>query len=452
MSSDSEEEIELDISTPEVASKYKQAAEVANYVTAAIVKECVEGKSVVDLCDLGDKLILEGVKKISRKVDKGIAFPTSISVNHIAGHFSPEAGTTAILKDKDVVKIDLAVHVDGYIAVSAHTAIVGNTPEAPATGKVADAICAAHIAADAILRLLKPGNKNTDIPPVVQAIAEAFKVTTVEAVLSHELKRFVIDGTKVIPLKSLADQAVEEFAFEEFEVYAIDVVVSTGTGKTRELDLRPTIYKRAVDQTYSLKLQAARKLFSEINNKYPALPFVIRAIESKHARFGLSELEKHGLLYPYPILYEKEGEIVAQFKYTALVHASGATRITGQPLPYVKSEYSIEDEKVKGILAGRQTSASSGAPSAAAKDRKKKRRGNKKPKKAEGEEEGEEKGEKAKKTEGGEEKKAEKKAKKTEGGGKSKKSKTTTSSTAETTTTTTTTTTSADVATPMDTN
>lgn len=68
-------------------------------------------------------------------------------------------------------------------------------------------------------------------------MCEAFKVNTLEAVLSHSMSHHVIDGTKVIPNKLVPDQAVEEFEFEEHEVYAIDIVVSTGTGKVREQNL-----------------------------------------------------------------------------------------------------------------------------------------------------------------------------------------------------------------------
>jgi len=161
----------------------------------------------------------------------------------------------------------------------------------------------------------------------------------------------VIDGTKVIPNKFVADQAVEEFTFEENDVFAIDIVVSTGQGKTREIDMRPTIYKRDVDQQYSLKLAASRKIYSEINEKAPSLPFSIRLLAEKHARFGLGELEKHGLIHPYPILYEKPGEIVAQFKYTALIGQSGAVRVTDQPLTYVQSQYAIEDPEIKDLLS-----------------------------------------------------------------------------------------------------
>lgn len=68
-------------------------------------------------------------------MEKGIAFPTSISVNEICGHYTPLKSDAEdkekelnTLRDGDVVKIDLGVHIDGYIALVAHTIVVGDKP------------------------------------------------------------------------------------------------------------------------------------------------------------------------------------------------------------------------------------------------------------------------------------------------------------------------------------
>ena len=42
------------------------------------------------------------------------------------------------------------------------------------------------------------------------------------------------------------------------EVYAIDMLISTGDGKSRDMDFRTTIYKREPDQVYQLKMKASR--------------------------------------------------------------------------------------------------------------------------------------------------------------------------------------------------
>jgi len=164
------------------------------------------------------------------------------------------------------------------------------------------------------------------------------------------MKRFVIDGNKVIIGKSTLDHKVEEFEFEENQCYAIDIVMSTGEGKARETETRTTIYKRAVDQNYLLKMKAARYVFNEINSRFPTLPFTLRALDEKRGRLGITECLKHDLVNPYPVLYEKQGEYVAQFKFTVLVLSSGTMRLNSHALPYISSQYKIEDEGIKAIL------------------------------------------------------------------------------------------------------
>ncbi len=63
------------------------------------------------------------------------------------------------LKDGDLVKLDLGAHIDGFIAVVAHSLVVGASKDKKVTGKKADAIMAAHLASEAALRLVKPGNE-----------------------------------------------------------------------------------------------------------------------------------------------------------------------------------------------------------------------------------------------------------------------------------------------------
>lgn len=54
---------------------------------------------------------------------------------------------------------DLGAHVDGFIAVVAHTIVIGSSPNRKVSGRKADVILAAHYASQAALRLLKPGTE-----------------------------------------------------------------------------------------------------------------------------------------------------------------------------------------------------------------------------------------------------------------------------------------------------
>merc|ERR1711892_752563 len=146
---------------------------------------------------------------------------------------------------------------------------------------------AAHLASEAALRLVKPGNDNIEVTETVNKVAESFECKPVEGMVSHQLEQNKIDGDKTI-LHSLTEAQSKEhdtFAFGLHEVYGVDVLVSTGDGTEEE----------------------------------------------KKARMGVVECVKHNVIQPFHVLYEKEGVSVAQFKFTVLLMPNGPQKITGLP-------------------------------------------------------------------------------------------------------------------------
>src|SRR3546814_16162959 len=134
------------------------------------------------------------------------------------------------------------------------------------------------------------------------------------------MKRHVIDARKVISLREEPYQKVEECTFEQGEVYAIDVAMTSGEGKPREADTRTTVFKRQPDRSYRLKMKASRCLFNEANNKFPTLPFSLRLIEDeRQARLGVKECLTQVLFQPYPLLQESTDDQVAHAKFTLLL-------------------------------------------------------------------------------------------------------------------------------------
>jgi len=354
---DSDEEVqELDAKSPEVVEKYEAAAEICNAVMSAVLEAVKPGAKIVNLCSLGDRLIKEktaGVYTNEKKMEKGIAFPTCVSVNNIVGHFSPLSTETVALKEGDVVKVDLGVHIDGFIIQSAHTIVATDKPDDCITGKKADVVCAAHFAAEAALRLFKPGQSNSEITKVWSEIAPVFKCNVVEGVLSHQLKRFVIDGNNCVLSRETIDHKVNDVTFQPFDVFCFDIVMTTGEGiKLKEGQNKTTIFKRALGKTYLLKLATARAVLGEISSKFTIFPFSLRNFaDEKKAKLGITEVLKHELIDPFPVLEEKKGEFVAQFKYTAIIGADGNVRkLTSQDLPFVKSDFEITDPKIQQLL------------------------------------------------------------------------------------------------------
>ena len=174
--------------------------------------------------------------------------------------------------------------------------------------------------------------------------------------------RYVIDGNEVILNREEPEQKVDEFTFEQNKVYTVDVFLSTGDGKPSQTTHRTTVFKRAIDQNYSLRMKASRQLFKQIQQECGTLPFTLRGLtsEEKIAKLGIVECMKHGLVHEYPVLVEKDTEkdekaVVVHVKATLLLLSSGTIKITGlESLENVKnwckSEKEITEE-IKEVLS-----------------------------------------------------------------------------------------------------
>lgn len=358
---------ERGIDQSDVIDKYKAAGAIVEQAFDLMRKAAYAGMNVRTLCQLGDTLIAKNCANVyskartesGEKLDKGVAFPTAVCIRNCASHFcpietDPEAGTA--LSTGDVVTIQLGAHIDGYSALAAHTLTVRESKEAlaPAVieGRAADAVLAAYTAADAVLRLMRPGKSNEDVTRIIAAVADDYGVTPLEGVLSHQMKRYVIDGSKVIMNKQTIESRADHWEFENYEVYNLDVVMSTGEGKAIERDTRETIYKRQVDVDYKLKMKTSRQVFSEINKLYPTMPFTLRALsDPKKSRMAMTEMMKHSLVTPYPVLYEKDDAIVARCSMTVLITSTQTMVVTKPVMPNVKSERELKNDEVKALLA-----------------------------------------------------------------------------------------------------
>mmetsp|Transcript_24308 Transcript_24308/g.35518 ORF Transcript_24308/g.35518 Transcript_24308/m.35518 type:complete len:411 (+) Transcript_24308:43-1275(+) len=392
-----DEEEASDLSDSDVCTKYQEASKIVNLALTGLVSQCIPGAKVIDLCQFGSSVITSQAAKLYTKkvkgvtVERGVAFPVCISVNEIVCNHSPlSSEELPPLSEGDLVKIDLGCHIDGFISVAAHTLVVppsADTPvdeaqlraKSPEIGNVAVAAYNAMLAAAAAVTA---GGKNSDVTETMERVAKAYGVSPISSVRMHQMKRFVIDGTKEVALRDPSpkdeedgEEKVPPCTFEQFEVYAIDVAMSTGDGKARPGTLRTTVYKRNVEANYKLKMKASRYVLSEVDKKYPTLPFTLRHFEDeRQAKMGITECVAHGLLTPYPSLHERTGEYVAHFKCTVLLLPSGTSRVTGLELPsYFNTDKTPDDETAKVLAEVAEKEAKKKAKAAKKKKKKAKK-------------------------------------------------------------------------------
>jgi len=84
------------------------------------------------------------------------------------------------------------------------------------------------------------------------------------------------------------------------------------------------------------------------------MPFSIASLkDATAARVGVAECINHDLLHMYPVLTEKAGDFVAQFKATVVLLPTG-TLVLGEPAfdeSLYETTYKIEDKEILDLLA-----------------------------------------------------------------------------------------------------
>lgn len=323
---------------------------ISTETLAMLIKLVAPGKKVVELCEAGDNFVNERIKSVFKKIKKmpkGLAFPTCVSVNEVICHFSPLNEDTTVLQRGDSVRFDVGVHVDGYIAVGATTIVM---EEGVLEGEKADVLAAAQTALEVAKRLVKPGHTNVEVSKAINQVAADFGVNVCEGVLSHEMKRFVIDGNNVILLKPTPDHTVDEFTFEENQIFSLDIVVSSGEGKLSERSHKPTIYKRNPTVTYNLKNASSKQFLKDVQTRFHTLPFSMRHVDRKVAGMGLVECYRHGLVDAYPVLCEKKGAFVVHLKTTLLLTPTITQQYVVPQVQSYKSAKSLQSNELKSLL------------------------------------------------------------------------------------------------------
>ena len=374
-----EEEEEEDIvgedfsKDPRAFSYLQDAGRIADDVLKFVMEKCKPSANIYEICQESDNLIKEKLSKIytKKKFIKGIAFPTCISVNEVCGNFAPLSESSddpheyKTLSEGDVAKISLGVEINGFAALAGHTIVVGDKKE-KIKGNKADVILAAYNSIQAALRMMTKENSNNKITEAISKICNDYKVNPIEGVLSHRMKRDIIDGLETIINKSTIDQKVDERKFEHGDVFGLAVIVSTGEGKPKETTIKTSIYKRALETTYKLRTDSGRRLLSVVENNFYSFPFSFSAFDKEEniklkqkidnlkttMKMGLNECVKNDLLHGYPVLTEKKGEIVAEFTYTIAVRNEGPIVISGLTIDpnEFESDKKISDEGINKEL------------------------------------------------------------------------------------------------------
>lgn len=298
----------------------RRAAEVHRQVRQYARKTIKPGMSMTEIANI----IEDGTRALVEEdgMESGVGFPTGLSLNHCAAHYSPNSGDTIVLQHGDVMKVDFGVHVKGRIVDSAFTLTFEPTYD-KLLEAVKDATNTGIREAGIDVRLGELGGyiQETMESYEVEADGKVYPVKAIQNLSGHTIIPYSIHGGKAgksVPLIRTEDQT----KMEEGEYFAIETFGSTGRGRVVE-NGEVSHYARAWDAPHvPLRLTSAKSLLKTINKNFGTLPFCRRYLdrlgESKYL-LALNHLVAQGIVHDYPPLCDQIGSKTAQFEHTILL-------------------------------------------------------------------------------------------------------------------------------------
>ncbi|KAJ8084552.1 Methionine aminopeptidase 2 [Marasmius tenuissimus] len=306
---------------PEVTyNNIRRAAEVHRQVRAHARKHIRPGMTMMEIVEN----IEDGTRALTEEtgLGSGIGFPTGVSLNNCAAHYTPNPGDTTVLGQSDVLKIDIGVHVKGRICDSAFTLTFDHTYD-----KLLEAVKAAtetgirEAGIDVRLGELGAAIQETMESYEVEVDGKILPVKSIENLSGHTIVPYSIHGGhkgKSVMLVANDDPT----KMEEGEYFAIETFGSTGRGRAVEGGESSHFAKIYDAPHVPLRLTSAKSLLNTITKTFGTLTFCRRHLhrigETRHL-LGLNHLVAQGIVQEYPPLFDQRGSMTAQFEHTVLL-------------------------------------------------------------------------------------------------------------------------------------
>ena len=291
---------------------YTRAGQIASKVRENTRKRNHIGRTLYEICNSIEKEI----------IDNGghPAFPVNVSINEIAAHYTAEPDDQIVIKDTDVVKIDLGVHIDGYVADTAVT--ISYDPKYDQLIKVAE------LSLSEAIKIAKNNTKSSEIGKIIENTISHNGLKPIQNLSGHSLDQYIIHAGKSIPnIRTYGSS----FSLSSNQAYAIEPFVTTSDGLG-------IVYEGKIRNIFSLisrkptKDKEADEFIMYLWNKFKTLPFALRWLVSdfaeSDARTILDFLIKKKNVRAYPILVEGNNKVVSQAEHTIFIFENKSYIIT----------------------------------------------------------------------------------------------------------------------------
>jgi len=290
---------ELELELERILEKYKAAGKILIEVRDAALELVKPGNRLLEVAEFVESSIR----------DRGgePAFPCNISRNEEAAHATPSIDDEAVFGEEDLVKLDIGVHIDGYIADSAVTVDL--------SGKYEELIRASEAALDEAIKIIHDGVSTVEIGEVIEEAIKERGYKPIVNLSGHGLVRYNSHAPPTIPNVKYEHGVI----LRTNDVIAIEPFATDGGGKVVESG-NVEIY--SLIKPKPVRMREAKKLLDEIK-KYHGLPFARRWLPRERLNLALRALKNTGVLRDYPILREEDRGLVAQAEHTVIVKEDG---------------------------------------------------------------------------------------------------------------------------------
>jgi methionyl aminopeptidase len=284
----------------EVLENYKKALKISDDVI--IFARDIVGKEA-SILKIGEA-IEQKIKSLGAKP----AFPVNISINEDAAHYTPDINDTILLKQDDLVKIDIGLHINGYISDRAFTVCIGS--------KSHPLIEASEKGLQAALKLIKPGTKIFEISEVVENTIKELGFNPVHNLCGHGLDQYSQHASPTIPngKNNISEELIEG------EAIAMEVFATDGVGMVKEST--PILIYKFRDNR-AVRMMEGRKILEKSVKEFDLLPFTKRWLTDVGSALkidmALKQLVDAGALIEYPLLKEETKGLVAQTEETVII-------------------------------------------------------------------------------------------------------------------------------------
>jgi methionyl aminopeptidase len=291
--------------------KYRRAGKIAAEVREQAKQIAREGMPIIDVCEKTESLIREKGGKI--------AFPCNVSINEVAAHYTSPPRDKQSIPANSIVKIDVGVHVDGYIADTAVTVCFNPDYEVLAQ--------TAREALETAVKLLRPGLPISRFGSTIEKTIASRGCKVVSNLTGHQLGRYLVHTGKSLPNVSHLSMAKVIVG----EIYGVEpfVTVSDAEGK---ITYGKEAYIFRFRKNKTLKNPHAKKLLDYVFRNFRTLPFTERwlqkVVPEEHYKAAFAELLASKALMSYPVFVEASGKPVAQAEHTVLITRDGCEVLT----------------------------------------------------------------------------------------------------------------------------